>query len=362
MLTVGLTMGGAEKLILNMCKALRNDFEFFVAALKGDGPLRTFLETEGIKTFSLGGRSPIDFRIFLKFNGLVKKLSPHIVHSHLFKANWIGRIIAWANRIPEISTIHNISILLNPVEVLLERCTAHLATTNICCSKYVCLDNTKRTRYPYKYYIYNGVETADRALKDSIDPYKVVVVSRIDLKQKALLELIEAISILNKNGQKFSVDIYGEGEDIEVLKERIRKLNLEKMVILKGFTAKPETILTRYSVFILPSKFEGLPISILEAISSGLVVVASNVGGVPEIIEDGKTGFLIDGYSPENIAKTLCRVVDRSNDLPRIAVNARRKLATTFNLEQSIVHWRNLYDFILENNSTEGLSGIIPHV
>jgi glycosyltransferase involved in cell wall biosynthesis len=137
---------------------------------------------------------------------------------------------------------------------------------------------------------------------------------------------------------------------------------LEKIIILKGFIPRAGTILSHYSVFILPSKFEGLPISILEAISSGLVVVASNVGGIPEIIEDGKTGFLIDGYSPENIAKTLLRVTDMRNDLYRIVVNARGKLRTTFDLKKTVLFWKNLYSFVLEHKSADGLSDYIPHI
>jgi glycosyltransferase involved in cell wall biosynthesis len=361
-LTIGFAIGGAEKVIVNISKALRKDFEFLVVSLRGDGPLRSILQKEGIKTFILGGKSPFDLRIFLRLNLLIKRVKPHIIHSHLLKANWIGRIIAYLNKIPEISSIHTVSTFLNPIEVLIERYTAPLATVNVCCSKYVALDNTVKIKHPFNFYIYNAIETRNNYLKKVIDPYKLLVVSRLDLKQKAFLELIEAISILNKNGQKFSLDIYGEGSDLEVLKEKIHKVGLEKIVILKGFTSDPEAIMSRYSVFILPSKIEGLPISILEAISSGLVVVASSVGGIPEIIEDSITGFLIDGYSPENIVKTLLRVVERSDDLPNIAINARRKLDKTFKLEQSIFHWKKLYTFLFKKNSLEGLSDIIPHV
>jgi hypothetical protein len=147
-LTVGYTIGGAEKLILDTCTALRNDFEFFVAALKGDGPLKTALEAEGIETFSLGGRSFLDFTIFLKFNTLLKKIKPELIHSHLFKANWISRIASRINKIPVISTIHNTSASLKFMEALIERFTAPLATVNICCSKFICLDNNKKIGYP----------------------------------------------------------------------------------------------------------------------------------------------------------------------------------------------------------------------
>jgi len=362
-LTIGFAIGGAEKVIFNISKALRKDFEFLVVSLRGDGPLRSILEKEGIKTFILGGKFPFDLRIFLRLNSLVKRVRPHIIHSHLLKANWIGRIIAYINKIPEISTIHTVSTFLNPIEVLLERYTAPLASVNVCCSKYVALDNTKKIKHPFKYYIYNAVKTRNNPLKKMIDPHKLLVVSRIDLKQKALLELVEAISILKEKGREFTVDIYGDGEDITTLEKKIRKLGLEKNITLKGFILKPITVMPLYSVFVLPSKIEGLPISILEAVSSGLVVVASNLGGIPEIINDGETGFLIDGYSSENISSALSRVVAKRDDLSRIVANARAKLEMSFSLEKAASHWRNLYRFILENpSSTEPPTSIIPHV
>jgi len=361
-LTVGYTIGGAEKLIFELCKALSNDFELIVVALKGDGPLRSLLDAEGIKTFSLRGVSPFDFRVFLRFNALVKKLRPDLINSHLLKSNWVGRSVGRANKIPVISTIHTTGTFLKPINVLIERLTASLATVNVCCSKTVCMDHSNKTRYPYQYYIYNGVRITEKPLPISIDPFKMVTLSRINIKEKALCELVQAVTILKKRGQYFSIDIYGEGKDVYTLQQQIKKNDVERLIHLKGFSMNPQKILPKYSIFILPSKFEGLPLAILEAIEAGLVVVASNVGGIPEIIEDGETGFLIDGSFPENIAKTLTRVLDYSNDLPRIAENARHKVETVFNLEKTVVHWKNLYNFILEHNSPEGLSDLIPHV
>lgn len=361
-LTVGYTIGGAEKLIFELCKTLRNDFEFIVVALKGDGPLRSLLDAEDVKTFPLGGGSPFDFRVFLRFNALIKTLKPDLINSHLLRANWVGRIVGRANKIPVISTIHTTGTFLKSIRVLIERLTAPLATVNVCCSKNVCIDHSNKTRYPYKYYIYNGVHVTEKPLPMSIDPFKMVILSRINIKEKAFIELIKAVSILKKSGRYFTVDIYGKGVDINTVQQQIKKSGVEALIQLKGFTTNPQDILPDYSVLVLPSKFEGLPFAILEAMSMGLIVVASNVGGVPEIIEDGETGFLIDGYSPESIAYALTRVLEYRNDLQRIAENARRKLETVFNLEKTVVHWKNLYNFILEHHSTEGLSDFIPHI
>ena len=361
-LTVGFSIGGAEKVIFDVVKALKTEFEFTVVSLRNDGPLRTMLENEGIKTISLGGKFSFDLRIFFALNTLVRRISPHIIHSHLFKANWLARVIAHRNRIPQISTIHTVSSYLNPIETLVERYTSSLSAVNVCCSKYVALDNTRRIKRPFNYYIYNGMKVSDTPTNRMIDPYRLLAICRIDLEQKALLELVEAINILKNNGFRFTLDIYGDGEGIKKLEKKIKRLGLRENIVLKGFIEKPLSIMPHYSVFVLPSKIEGFPVSILEAISSGLVVVASNVGGIPEFIEDKETGFLIDGFSPENIAKALHRVVSSVDELPRVVANARRKLEMSFSLRKAVSSWRSLYEVILKNPSSKRLSDIIPHI
>ena len=360
-LTAGFTIGGAEKLIIELCKTLRNDFEFIVVALKNEGPLKSLLDAEGIRTFSLGAVSSFDFRVFSRFNALIKKIKPDLINSHLLKANWVGRVIGRAHKIPVISTIHTTANFLNINKILGERLTAPLATVNVCCSKYICIDHTNKIKFPYKHYIYNGIRITKKP-KPLLNTLKMVALTRINIKEKALIELVNALAILKKNGQDLRIDIYGEGKDTDALRYHIKKNAVETLIHLKGFTMNPQDILPNYSIFVLPSKFEGLPFAILEAIEAGLIVVASNVGGIPEIIEDGKTGFLIDGYSPESIAHAITRVLESRNDFQRIAKNARDKLETVFNLEKTIVNWKNLYNFIIKHHSAEGLSDIIPHV
>ena len=360
-LTAGFTIGGAEKLIIELCKTLRNDFEFIVVALKNEGPLKSLLDAEGIRTFSLGAVSSFDFRVFSRFNALIKKIKPDLINSHLLKANWVGRVIGRAHKIPVISTIHTTANFLNINKILAERLTAPLATVNVCCSKYLCIDHTSKIKYPYKYYVYNGVRISKKPQPLHINPSKMVALTRINTREKALFELVNAVTMLKKRGKNLSLDIYGEGKNTDVLRYHIKKNAVETLIHLKGFTMNPQNILPNYSVFVLPSKFEGLPLAILEAIEAGLVVVASNVGGIPEIIEDGKTGFLIDGYSPESIAHAITRVLESRDDFQQIAKNARDKLETVFNLEKTIVNWKNLYNFIIKHHSAEGLSDLIPH-
>ena len=363
-LTVGFTAGGAEKLLLDIYQSLGKSFHFSAACLKGSGPWEELIRSKGVDTYALGGRGEWDLSVLLKFNKLTKVLRPQIINSHLFKANWVARIIGKIRRIPVICTIHNVANFLNPFEILMERLTAPLATINVCCSKYVCFDNTKRIHYPFRHYIYNGVLIRNYRRRDFWDPQKIIVLSRIDLKQKALAELIEGIALLKSEGVRVFVDIYGEGKDRKVLEQKIEEFGVAEEVRMMGFTTNPEKTLENYSIFLLPSKFEGLPLAILEAISAGLVVVASNVGGVPEVIEDGVTGYLIDGHSPERIAEAIKRVVAEKERLPEISRAAIKKVRENFNIEKTVSYWRRLYQLLLDNPTPDEatLDQMLPHV
>ena len=363
-LTVGFTIGGAEKLILNICKKLRK-FKFIVIVLKKNGSFRKIFEDEAIKTYSLGGKSSYDLRIPFLLNGLVKQLQPAIIHTHLQKANWVGRIIGRINKIPVISSIHTTASYLNPFGIAIEKLTCRLSAVNVCYSKNISIEYTKIIKYPFRYYVYNGIPVEEKHFsRTKWEPQKAIVLSRIDLKQKALLELVEAVALLKHKGMHIFIDIFGDGRDRTLLKENIQKWRVDQQVRLMGFTMNPERLMNKYSTLILPSKFEGLPLAILEAISAGLVVVASNVGGVPEIIEDGVTGYLIDGHSPERIAEAIKRVVAEKERLPEISRAAIKKVRENFNIEKTVSYWRRLYQLLLDNPTPDEatLDQILPHV
>jgi glycosyltransferase involved in cell wall biosynthesis len=125
----------------------------------------------------------------------------------------------------------------------------------------------------------------------------------------------------------------GEGPDRPRLAAEIRRLGLERSVVLAGDRSDVADMLAQADVFVLSSTSEGLPLSILEAMAAALPVVASAVGGVPEAVEDGETGLLVPPRDPVRLAAALERLLVDPELRRRLGSNGRDRVREQFGLE-----------------------------
>ncbi len=138
-------------------------------------------------------------------------------------------------------------------------------------------------------------------------------------KSKGLDILIESINILNlkQSRKNYQFFIIGDGPEKKNVKELIKKYNLEEYVSLIGSLKDASRYLQAFDVFVLSSRKEGLPYTILEAITAKIPIIATDVGGIPEIIENEKTGF-VSPASPELISNNLSKFIYNKNLLNKI--------------------------------------------
>ncbi len=174
--------------------------------------------------------------------------------------------------------------------------------------------------------IYNMVSTIDRIPK--IDnpintKYKIITVGRL-LKNKGIDELLEIIGELKDTG----LTIIGEGPQKKILENRTQELRVEKLVLFTG--AQPQQQVMSYmaacDIFILNSRHEGFPHVILEAMQCGIPVIASNVGGIPEIIKDGINGLIINPGDKEGIKEKITLLLKDSQLRQQLVSNAKETL------------------------------------
>jgi len=118
---------------------------------------------------------------------------------------------------------------------------------------------------------------------------------------------------------------------------------LESCFAFVGFQADPLQYLAAFSVFVLPSIIEGLPIVLLEAMAMGKPVVASQVGGVPEIVEDGVTGLLVPSGSSESLGKAIITLLGDPETQTRMGKSGKQRVKTLFSLQQSVGKIEELY-------------------
>jgi len=131
------------------------------------------------------------------------------------------------------------------------------------------------------------------------------------VERKGIYDLLKAISLLDKDVRdKMHLEIGGDGER-EKLQQMISDLNISESVTFRGWVdgVLKEELFSKANVYILPSHFEGLPVSILEAMSQGMPVIATSVGGIPEIVIDGKNGYLVNVGDIEAIRESMTKLI-----------------------------------------------------
>jgi glycosyltransferase involved in cell wall biosynthesis len=137
--------------------------------------------------------------------------------------------------------------------------------------------------------------------------------------------------------------IAGRGEERERLERQLMALGLGERVTLLGHRDDIPDLQAAADVYVMPSYWEGMPLAILEAMSAGHAVVASAVGGIPEVIRDGETGVLVPPGSPLALAQALRRVIAEGDTRDRLGAAARQRFDAEYRIEVMADRYERLY-------------------
>ena len=200
--------------------------------------------------------------------------------------------------------------------------------------------------------IYNGVDVPSKKEKEFIDK-NILFLGRIE-KDKGIYELIDAINVLVKKDPDVKLYIGGSGESNR-LNEVIKNYKLEKNVILLGWINDEEK--KKYfelcSYFILPSYFEAMPMSLLEAMANSCVVIATNVGGIPHVINNRINGILINPKKIDEIVKVVDELFDNKKLNLTLSNNAYLTVLEKFNINGNIDSIKKIYYELIERDYNE---------
>jgi glycosyltransferase involved in cell wall biosynthesis len=171
----------------------------------------------------------------------------------------------------------------------------------------------------------------------------VVFCGRVE-EGKGVYELLEATAAVARTIPEVRLEVAGDGET-ERLARRASELGIRAHVHLPGWidAKRRDELLARATVFVLPSHAEGLPLAVLEAMSAGCAVVASSVGGIPDVITDGVDGILVPARDPKALAAALRRVLTDPATGTRLGSNARATVAAKYSPERAMERLENLY-------------------
>jgi glycosyltransferase involved in cell wall biosynthesis len=144
---------------------------------------------------------------------------------------------------------------------------------------------------------------------------------------KAVEDLVTAVASLHQGGMKVECRIVGYGECLEALRTQVRELGLEEQIVFPGFVKYGDEMFAAYDwadVFVLPSVGgEGVPRVLIEALGRGCLVVATDVCGIPTIVQDGKTGVLVPPRRPDLLAQAIRRHASDAEATARVLAGAR---------------------------------------
>ena len=333
-------VGGAQAYVSLLLPALTG-FDVTVAA-HGPGPVEEAARSAGLPFVPLRHvrRALHPWRDLLglvELFRLCRQVRPEIVHANSSKAGVLGRVAAVLARVPiRIFTVHGWAFaahqgLAGRLYLWAERLMRPLTTLAICVSENErALGLSARTCSAQKTaVVYNAVETTPVVERQETPLPRVVSVGRFKYP-KDFGTLIEALAKLDR---PFFAQLVGDGPDRAELEAATRRHHLSASVEFLGEREDVPALLAAADIFVLSSRSEGLPISVLEAMSAQLPVVGSAVGGVPELVLEGETGLLVPSGDAEALADALSSLLSDGELRRRLGEAGRRRVEEQFDLK-----------------------------
>lgn len=286
-----------------------------------------------------------DVRATLKLRKDIKNFNPNILHLHSSKAGAIGRMAALGLPCRVIFTVHGWAFtdgIKQPkkfIYTVIERFLSKFANKIICVSQF-------DYQIAVKYHIFkaqdnkgivvhNGIkiDSWEKVKQDNkCDKFILTMVARFD-DQKNQLLLLNSLEKLKKLNIK--VNLIGDGPTKERLQQEAQKKSLQKIVNFSGFQKNVSSFLKQADCFILISNYEGLPISILEAMNFQLPIIASNVGGISEEVSNGVNGILVKNET-DDIYRAIRFLYKNPNTTLKYGIASKNKVQDDFNLDDML--------------------------
>ncbi|MGE5482428.1 MAG: glycosyltransferase family 4 protein [Bacteroidota bacterium] len=349
-------LGGAQTHVLELIRAATG-FGWEVGLVTGEeGPLTVEAASLGAQTYLVRDLMPSinPYRDTLAVQGLgrvMKSFRPMLVHAHSSKAGLLCRAAAAARGIPALFTAHGwaftdgVPLGRKCIAVASELVASRLCQRIITVSDYD-LNLARRYGVPADKLIriHNGIpDDASRAAPGQAGLVRVIMVARF-APPKRQVDLVRAA--LDLAGD-FRLDFVGDGPSLSQSLEALKGEALKDKAVFWGARSDVPALLARSHIFVLLSDWEGLPISIIEAMRAGLPVVASDVGGVKELVSHGTTGFLIPRGDVAGLREKLQLLIEDSRLRVKLGAAGRERYTVSFTTERMVAETWRIYASVL---------------
>lgn len=349
-----LECGGLEKLVIHLTQKLNEEgTNTLIACLGSGGELAEEARKKGLRVICLNKRPGLDLFVVLRLSALIHRERIDVVHTHNFPPLMYGTLAARLANVKVMNTRHGraersakplIWKLNHRIAAVSEDAKTEMLRHNV-------IDPAKVS------VIYNAVNPADFNLNNDehvrqlyrkklgISPETLLlgIVARL-AQEKDHLTLIKAFEQVARKLHNVELLIIGDGPLLSEVKRFARNYEVEHKVRFLGFRDDIPLLLNILNVFVLSSKMEGISMTLLEAMAAAKPIVATDVGGNPEVVDNGRTGLLVSVGNPEAMAAALLKILQNPELAAQMGTAGRKRLEGKFDLGRMIDSYTKLYE------------------
>jgi len=355
--------GGAERMVGDLVRGLdKSRFAAMVVSLFG--PAQTDVERElnsaAIPVRYLEKHKGFDIRMYCRLRSVIREFGPHIIHTHRYVLRYLIPIREYRDVAVKVHTVHNLAQYeVDTLGKWVHRLAFRLGVVPVAIAESV--SDSIEAVYGIKAprLISNGIRVERYALarlprrdwrkKEGFGPDDILVVSVGRLApQKNHILLIRAFRRCCSAALGLHLIVVGDGPLRGDLLEEVQRLGLADRVHFLGVREDIPDILSAADLFVLPSNWEGNPLSVMEAMAAGRAVIATNVGGVPELVENGETGIIVPPGDIEALSAAIIELATDPNRRGVMGLRAAAKAQTDFDVSTMVKRYEELYEELFE--------------
>lgn len=346
-----LKCGGLEKMVIDLVSELnKRGYNNSICCLDNEGELLELTTERGIDVFFMNRQNGFDWKLIFKLAKILRKSNVDVVHTHNMGPLFYGSLAA---------KIANVPVIINTRHGR-EKKSLYSWVWNINNKVVVISDDAKREMHKYNHIkksrsvvIYNGVDlnkysfdnyksNVRKELNLDEDTYIVGTVARLS-EEKDQITLINTFYDVAKVISKVRLVLIGDGPLRNKLEEYAIGLNLRDKVLFLGFRKNIPMLLSGFDVFVLSSLTEGLSLTLLEAMAAKKPIVATNVGGNPEVVVEGITGFLVPPKDTDKMSEAIITLLKNSELRKKMGEAGRKRVEDKFSLDIMVSEYIKTY-------------------
>ncbi|HMU41926.1 MAG TPA: glycosyltransferase [Ignavibacteriaceae bacterium] len=349
--------GGGPEHVFRLLSGLKNDFDFFVACPFEEPYFEKYQNNVLLQKMISIPHRKFTFSDLSRIKSFILKNDIQIIHSHGKGAGIYSRILAGLTNTKCIHTFHGVHInqyngLSKTVYKIIERFLKKRtnAFVSVSQSEYESVLKNKFADKNKLHVIENGVAIPDVSINENVfytKPLLITSITRFDYAKNSslVINILDHLAKTNSPDQ-FKFIFIGKGPEEYSIKIKLKEKKLSSYVEFTGNLSNPEEILNKSFCYVSTSRWEGLPLGMLEAMAIGLPCIATNVTGNRDIVINQVNGFLFNLTEPQMAANYLTKLSDDLNLWRKFSTNARNLTIEKYSLGSMLEKTKNLYEEI----------------